>query len=676
MTKLLAAAALILALAGQPALAAFEDQGAGARAPGLGNAFTAVSDDVYAVFYNPAGLAQLERPELGTSYSRLLMGLSDGTNLSVMDLAYAQPLRAGRQGTLAAGLQRFTAGSLYNEQTINLSYGRLIWQTDSGDRLLGGVSVKQLSHGFATPPEAANSYEKGVSGQGTDPILSGKNTQSAMDADLGFLYQTRKRWRLALDLQHLMQPNVAFAGTDKLPMSVRMGAAWRSLWMTLIGEVHQQQSPTGSTDRDFTLAAERYFPTLTMGQFGMRGSLGFGSRDYEQITLGLGYRINKIQLDYAFLMPLGTVEGTAGTHRVAFTWHFGAPAPEDEITQELLDQARQMREGRGPGYGYEYTAELRPLSLDDPRLADVRRLIEIRYYRQAQLTLTKFIVDQRPNAPLVRLSNRLDLVAQYYPDWSGPRSRWDNFVVAAIYEFLHGHDRKAILKASYAFSLNRNDSKFNKFLADLENAVGIQAERLAPDNPRGFANEMLARVEAANSRHEVQTVSMILQDLLELDDQDVATTEKVGSMYYILGRYQEAIATWTMALRMEKTATENTNIQYHINLARQRMGGNTAAPEAATPPALSTAPVTAPAAAPAEAPAEAPAPAKPAASRKSTNPEAVERLFQKGVEHYARGEYLQATAMFMRILQIDPTNAQALKAMERLQNKTPSGGNP
>jgi tetratricopeptide (TPR) repeat protein len=47
----------------------------------------------------------------------------------------------------------------------------------------------------------------------------------------------------------------------------------------------------------------------------------------------------------------------------------------------------------------------------------------------------------------------------------------------------------------------------------------------------------------------------------------------------------------------------------------------------------------------------------------------VERLFQKGVEHYARGEYLQATAMFMRILQIDPANVQARKALERLQNK-------
>ena len=44
-------------------------------------------------------------------------------------------------------------------------------------------------------------------------------------------------------------------------------------------------------------------------------------------------------------------------------------------------------------------------------------------------------------------------------------------------------------------------------------------------------------------------------------------------------------------------------------------------------------------------------------------------LYQKGVEHYARGEYLQASAMFLRILQIDPENEQARKALDRIQSR-------
>ncbi|MDX6768095.1 MAG: hypothetical protein SF051_01070, partial [Elusimicrobiota bacterium] len=77
----------------------------------------------------------------------------------------------------------------------------------------------------------------------------------------------------------------------------------------------------------------------------------------------------------------------------------------------------------------------------------------------------------------------------------------------------------------------------------------------------------------------------------------------------------------------------------------------------------------------APAPAAAPAAPPPAAVIKpkapSGDPRDVERLYQKGVEHYARGEYLQATAMFIRIIQIDPENAQARKALERIDRRRP-----
>lgn len=48
----------------QQARTAFTVEGAGARAMGMGGAFTALADDATAVSYNPAGLAQLLRPEV------------------------------------------------------------------------------------------------------------------------------------------------------------------------------------------------------------------------------------------------------------------------------------------------------------------------------------------------------------------------------------------------------------------------------------------------------------------------------------------------------------------------------------------------------------------------------------------------------------------------------------
>ncbi|MFA6004358.1 MAG: hypothetical protein WC881_09850 [Elusimicrobiota bacterium] len=724
MTRILATALLVLALLGRPAQAAFEDQGAGARAPGMGNAFTALADDVYAIYYNPAGLAQLERSQFSTSYSKLFTGLSDGTDLNIMQLAYAHPFRGGSKGTLGVAWQRFSASSLYYEQTLHLSYGRLLLRRDSGSHLLGGINIKQLTHGFGVPAEAAAPCNQGncSTNNGTDPVLSGKNSKSAYDADLGFIYRLPKKFQFGLAAHHVMSPDVGFGGPDKVPMSLRVGAAYKSLWLSLMGEIRQETAPTGGTDRDLILAGERVFPTLTSGQFALRGSLGFGTRDFQQITMGASYRVNKIQIDYAFLMPMGTVKGTMGTHRVAFGWHFGAPTPDEEITQELLDQAKQLRDGRGPSYGYEYAEELKPQSIEDPRLAGIRRLIEDHQYQKAHAALVAMVKDMVPTAPLVRLANRLELISHYYPDWSGPRTQWETIVIAAVDHFLNGRDRKAILTGSYALSLSLNDVKFDHLLSDMETAVGIKADRLPKDHPRSFIDELLFRVEAANNRNELQSVELLLQDILELDPQNVIAVERVGSMYFILGKFQSAIDTWNRAMVMEKRPQDIENLKHYIAMAQERMGIKapetapaTMAPAvvpAAVPPAapamaqpLAPAQTLAPAAAPsaaqpaapavaqplapaqALAPAAAPSAAKPAAPAAAQpvrrarpaqtaaevkgDPRDVDRLFQKGVEHYARGEYLQATAMFMRILQIDPQNAQARKALERLENKVP-----
>ena len=63
----------VYALIAEQSRTAFTIQGAGARATGTGGAFIAVADDATAVSYNPAGLAQLLRPEVsftGQSYQR------------------------------------------------------------------------------------------------------------------------------------------------------------------------------------------------------------------------------------------------------------------------------------------------------------------------------------------------------------------------------------------------------------------------------------------------------------------------------------------------------------------------------------------------------------------------------------------------------------------------------
>ncbi|MBI4375001.1 MAG: hypothetical protein HY549_00985 [Elusimicrobia bacterium] len=665
-------AALTLSLAGQ-AFAAFEDLGAGARAPGLGGAFTALADDSYAPFYNPAGLAQLQRSQFSASYSRLYMGLSDGSDLGLSQFAYAHPLKGGRQGTLATSFERFSLGGLYNEQTIYFSYGRILWVRDSGAKLLGGLNAKYLSHSFSAGPEAANACNLQICDRGADPVLSGSNSKSVFDADLGLLYRFPRRFQIGLFAQHLLKPDVGFASSDKLPMNIRTAAAYKSLWMTLSGELRMNEAPDGSQDKDFIVAAERFFPTLDYGQFGVRGSLGLGTRDWRQITTGLSYRINKIQFDYAFLMPIGTVKGTAGNHRMSVTFHFGAPTAEDEISKELIEKARMIREGKGL-YGYEFVEELKPQDLNDPQLAEIKRLILEGHFRKAHHLLSQKIKDLElsPTEPLATLGNRLDLIASYYPDLSEVVEAWEIELSSGIHHFINARDRSAILHVSYALSLNSNNSKLDHFLGKLEAATEIAAHRLPAAHPRNFVDELLYKVEAANNRRDYHQVLQLLQDIEEIDPTNVTALERVGSTYFVLGKYDAALATWRKALPLEIKPKEIEALKEYMKQAEEKLGR-----KEVTLPGGITAPVTETLLKPAGEAAGLPTPAeaeKAALQRvpgSRGDPRDISALYQRGVEHYARGEYLQATAMFLRILQIDPSNAQAKKALARIEQRSP-----
>jgi tetratricopeptide (TPR) repeat protein len=676
--RILAAAALALLLP-VSAAAAFIDLGAGARAPGMGDAFTALADDAYAVHYNPAGLAQLDRPQFSAAYSKLYLGLTDGSDIGTSQLVFAQPLAHGKNGVLGFGWDRFALSGLYTEQTLTASYGRRFWSGESGAQFLAGLSLKYLSHSFTTPAEAANAFDQGNAQSQSDPVLSGKNSVSVPDEDLGLIYRFPRRFQLGLTIMHLTQPNVGFAGTDKLQREINLGLAYKSLWLSLMGELKSIPSAAGGTDREMIFAAERFFPTLDYGQFGLRGSLGFGmgGSDWKQMTVGASYRINKIQFDYAFLIPVGGVQAQSGSHRVNLTFHFGAPSADEEIGRDLLEQAKHLRE-QGPDYGYEYSEELKPQDLNDPRLADVRRLIEERKYRPAQKALADYAAKQPLSQGLVRLANRLGLVVYYYAELPEPKDKFDHALVDSLHRFFYGQDRLAMLQASYAFSMKPEDARLDHLLDDMEKAVKLKATRLAADHPRGFIEEMLYQAEFANTRGEMGRVETLLGDTLVLEPENATALERLGSLRYLTGRMPEAIAAWEAAVKIETREHELESLREYLRAAKERATGKPmpgggplltapeAAPAAAAPAAAAPAAVPAPIAAP-QVPRAEPA-ARPAPSP-AGDPRDVEALYQNGVEHYARGEYLQASAMFLRILQIDPSNEQAHKALDRIQSR-------
>ncbi len=108
--------------------------GAGARSTAMGDAFTAVSDDVNAVYFNPAGLSQLKSAELTAMHTQWFQGIDYGFG------AFALPTAAGTFAISAAtletadiqkrGLDESDQGSFTDlDSAYALSYGGRLSET-------------------------------------------------------------------------------------------------------------------------------------------------------------------------------------------------------------------------------------------------------------------------------------------------------------------------------------------------------------------------------------------------------------------------------------------------------------------------------------------------------------------------------------------------------------------
>ncbi|HNT88560.1 MAG TPA: outer membrane protein transport protein [Candidatus Hydrogenedentes bacterium] len=126
--------------------------GSGARALGMGSAFIAIADDATATSWNPAGLTQLERPEISLVYSwkrfdeefgsRVYREMRDDHGVNLDDLNYASvvyPVRrtfAGRNLILSLNYQRqydFDRNLDYDVRFFNAGAGGITRMRLRGD---------------------------------------------------------------------------------------------------------------------------------------------------------------------------------------------------------------------------------------------------------------------------------------------------------------------------------------------------------------------------------------------------------------------------------------------------------------------------------------------------------------------------------------------------------------
>ena len=140
----------LLCLAALPASAAkfagaFMENGGGARALGMGGAFTSVADDPSATFWNPAGLAQIRSRELMLMHSERFGDLVDRSYAALV-LPTSWSLLGGQSGGFGISLIRLGVDDIpFTEHLFDDLDGYL------GDDPDGVVSDEELAAGIWDP---------------------------------------------------------------------------------------------------------------------------------------------------------------------------------------------------------------------------------------------------------------------------------------------------------------------------------------------------------------------------------------------------------------------------------------------------------------------------------------------------------------------------------------------
>ncbi|MCB4757451.1 MAG: conjugal transfer protein TraF [Elusimicrobia bacterium] len=309
--------------------AAFDDMGRGARAPGMADTFVAVSDDANALYYNPAGLAQLGEAAVSTEYSQLLRGADDGSTMGTTYLGYAYPFLRYDKGTLGLSYHNFKADNLFNERTLSLSYGWKLKVEPFGweGTWLAGFTLKQLHLQYQPDRFTENALnDAGVASGRKDPLFANGYSHDSYGFDAGFLYRFGNQYRYSagLTIMNVNRPDVSFGHDgDRAPLITKFGLAYRPVWGVMSVEVRRTRRLAQDPDTDLALGTERTFRFPGHGALTFRGGYAEGSREFKAATAGASYQFGNVEFDYSFNIPIGNLSDFQGSHKVGFTFRLG-----------------------------------------------------------------------------------------------------------------------------------------------------------------------------------------------------------------------------------------------------------------------------------------------------------------------------------------------------------------
>ncbi|MBF0499129.1 MAG: PorV/PorQ family protein [Candidatus Riflebacteria bacterium] len=283
---------------------AFLKMGVGARALGMGSAFTAVADDSTAAFWNPAGLALLQKSEASFMHANLTLDRS----YNFFTYAHVLKDQQGKsQGTVALSHIRFGVDGI-PETRESTTPGQPATRADG--TYVPGENVYIFSYFDDTETSTFGTYARKLA----DKFYGGVNVKSLKQSlftnsadswglDLGFMYQPNTKSSLGLSVRDIGESlawNTSSGQKDRIPVTTTLGTSYKpNDKLTLAVDLNKVQD----MDAKFRAGAEYWFKDIAALRLGSQGG---------DLTLGASFQLQSWRFDYSY------VDETLGAaHRIS-----------------------------------------------------------------------------------------------------------------------------------------------------------------------------------------------------------------------------------------------------------------------------------------------------------------------------------------------------------------------
>ena len=267
--------------------------GVGARALGLGGAFTAVADDVTAIFWNPAGIANLDRPEFSAMHANMTI------DRDYDFVGYSTPI--DKKSAWGVAYTRFSIDGI-PETRLRPGTDEPVLEDDvfDGDGNLtsaGSGDVKIFSLFDDVEDNFTLSYSRKMSRQlslgGNVRFLQQKlfnETASGVGIDIGALYSYSDKLRFGVSVRDLFEHLDYGSGlrNERVPVTATAGVAYSVMDDT---KVSLDISKVENLDVEVKVGAEKWFAQ----KYAVR--LGANDGDF---TAGASVKVTDWQFDFSY----------------------------------------------------------------------------------------------------------------------------------------------------------------------------------------------------------------------------------------------------------------------------------------------------------------------------------------------------------------------------------------